>query len=122
MIESSAKKWFWLNYGHYVILARYGFKKQWRNGSKPYATSTTSYWWLCGLLKVGERKEVFVILNELIGLMSQQVIEEVISSIECANRYALIAVEATDTPTRSSFAVIRWVDNDNQYVIHKAAN
>ena len=62
---------------------------------------------------MGERKEQFVILNELIGLMSQQVMVEVISSIECANRYALIIAEATDISNKERLcAIIRWEDND----------
>ena len=59
-----------------------------------------------------QRKELFVILNELIGLMSRQVMVEVVSSIHNANWYALID-KATDISYKEQLCpIIRWEDND----------
>ena len=63
---------------------------------------------------MGERKEVFIILNELIGLMSWQAMVEVVSSIHYANWYALIIDKETDISNKELLcAIIWWVDNDS---------
>ena len=62
---------------------------------------------------MGETKEVFIILNELIGLISWQAMVEVVSSIHNANWYALIIDKATDISNKEQLcAIILWVDND----------
>ena len=60
------------------------------------------------------------IINEMIAIMSMEVLREILSDIRRVGTFSLIADEATDTSQKEQLCItIRWVGNEFQ--IHETS-